>query len=163
MRTLFAIAVLVLVAACQTAPPEMTEAEIAQAESETRQAIAERWAGYKAAELAGDVEEYWSFWTPTARLYYPSMTLVGDDLYAFVSDFWGSGGKILAFEIESFEVFVHEDVAYEIGQYGESIQFPDGTLEEYRGNVSVRWVKGDDGSWRIDRFLTGPVADATEG
>jgi len=34
MRTLAALAVLLLLAACQTAPPEMTEAEIAQIEAE---------------------------------------------------------------------------------------------------------------------------------
>jgi hypothetical protein len=34
MRTLASFAVLMLVAACQTAPPEMTEAEIAQLEAE---------------------------------------------------------------------------------------------------------------------------------
>lgn len=142
---------------------EMTEADTAQMEAEVKAAIAERWVGYREAELAGDAEGYWSFWTPDARLYYPSMTLIGEGLYDFVSDFWGSGGKILAFEIEPYEIFVHEDAAYEMGKYGETIQFPDGTLEEYRGNVSVRWVKGADEVWRIDCFLTGPVAAVPQG
>ena len=39
MRTLAAFAVMLLVAACQTAPPEMTEAEIAQIEAEVMEAM----------------------------------------------------------------------------------------------------------------------------
>ena len=146
-----------------TAPPEMTEAERAQVAAEAKAAIAERWVGYREAELAGDAEGYWSFWTPDARLYYPTMTLAGDEIHEFLSDFWGSGGRILAFEIESYEVFVEEDAAYELGRYGETIQFPDETLEDYRGNVFVRRISGADGIWRINRFLTGPVAEAPEG
>ena len=55
MKVLAAFAFLLFVAACQTAPPEMTEAEIAEIEADVR-AVADDWRMGFLAER--DVEEY---------------------------------------------------------------------------------------------------------
>ena len=116
------LAVLILFAACQpAAPPEMTDADRAEVE----QAIADRWAAFENAVMSRDVEEYLPFWTQDARILEPGMNMGGSELQDFFTEFWGSGGEVFSFDLESYEIFVHGDVAYQIGQYDESFQFPD--------------------------------------
>ena len=62
MRTLSAFAVLLLFAACQTGPPEMTEAEIAQIEAEVLVAMEANFEGWRQSDVAMIMEG----WHPTA-------------------------------------------------------------------------------------------------
>ena len=62
MRTLAAFFVLLLVTACQTAPPEMTEAEIAQVEANVLEAIEATFEAWRQLDVEGIMEG----WHPTA-------------------------------------------------------------------------------------------------
>jgi ketosteroid isomerase-like protein len=111
-----------------------------------------------------DYYEGWAtYWTPDARILEPGMDLSGSDLFDFARDFWADGGQVLTFEMESSEVFVHGDAAYQIGQYDESLQFPDGAQLEVANFFFVRWEKQRDGMWRISRLMAGPREAPAEG
>ncbi len=154
------LAALVLLAACQpAAPPEMTDADKAEVE----QAIADRWAAFESVILSKDVDEYMSYWTQDARILEPGMDLAGSDLHDFFREFWGSGGEVFSFGLESYEIFVHGDVAYQIGQYDESFQFPGEEPAEAHNYFFTRWERGADGVWQIDRLVAGPREAPAEG
>ncbi|MFG1690650.1 YybH family protein [Gemmatimonadota bacterium] len=156
------LAVLILFAACQpAAPPEMTDAEKAEVE----QAIADLWTGFEEVLLSEDknVEEYLAFWTEDARILEPGMDMAGRDLFDSFGEFWGSGGEIFTFALESYEVFVHGDVAYQIGQYDESFQFPGAEPAEAHNYCFMRFEKNADGVWQIDRLVAGPREAPADG
>ena len=71
MRVLLAVAVLMIVAACQAAPPEgLMDAD--------RAAIDEVTANYQATTLAGDIDAWVELWTTDAEYQVPEApTLVG--------------------------------------------------------------------------------------
>lgn len=147
------LAVLILFAACQpAAPPEMTDADKAEVE----QAIADRWAAFESVILSEDVDEYMSYWTSDTRLLEPGIDLSGSDLSVFISEFWEGGGGVSSLDVQSIEIFVHGDVAYQIAQYDESFQFPGEEPAEAHNYLFARWERGADGVWQIDRLLAGP-------
>ena len=163
MRTLAAVLVSMLVATCQAPPPEMTEADVAQAEAAAKQAINDRWAAYWSAAQSRDIAELMSLWAPDARILEPGTDLQGIDLHEFMRGFWEGGGQVSSFDIQSLEIFVHGDVAYQIAQYDESYQLPGGEPAEAHGNMFIRWVEEPDGVWRISRMVVGPRDALPEG
>lgn len=163
MRTLAAFCVFLLVTACQAPPPEMTEAEMAQAEAAAKQAINDRWAAYWSAAQSRDMDELMSLWAPDARILEPGMDLQGSELHEFMRSFWEGGGQVSSFDIRSLEIFVHGGVAYQIAQYDESYQLPGGEPAEGRGNMFIRWVREPDGAWRISRMVVGARDAVPEG
>ena len=162
MRALAAVTVLLLMTACQ-APPEMTDAEQAQIEAQAKQAIADQWAGFTDAVLDHDYQGWAAYWTPDARVLQPGMDLGGTALFDFVRDFFDSGVQILTLDVQSFETFVHGDVAYQIGQLDETLQMPGGDSAEAHDYIFTRWERQSDGVWRISRFLGGPRDAPPEG
>jgi ketosteroid isomerase-like protein len=164
MRALAAVAVLFLVSACQAPPPsEMTDAEKAQIEAEAQQAINDRWDAYEAMVTEMDLDTWLSYWTADARLLEPGMNMSGSEIPAFGEEFFGSGGQVFSLDLESHEIFVHGDVAYQIGQYDEAFQLPGEERAEVQNYFFARWEKQSDGTWRIDRFLAGPRDAPAEG
>ena len=163
MKAIAAVAWLFLVAApFHATAQEMTDAEQAQIEAEVKQAIANRWAGYINAGLKGF--ETWSpFWAPDIRILEPGMDLSGNEFMEFGRDFFESGGEVFSFEVESFEVWVHGDVAYQIGQFDESFQYAGEEPAEAHNYFFARWEKQPDGEWRISRLMAGPRDAPSEG
>jgi len=163
IAAILAVIALLYVATAPTAPPEMTEAEIAQIEAEVEQAIADQWAGFREAVLAEDYHGWASYWTADARVLQPGMDLSGTPFFDFARDFIESGVQFLTFDVESFEIFVHGDVAYQIGQYDETAVLAGGEPAEWHDYFFVRWVRGPDGMWRISRDLATPREGPPEG
>ena len=163
MRAVAAIAVLLLVAACQAPPAEMTGAERAQQEAQVREAVTEALSSLQTDFLSNDAERFLSHWTPDMRVLEPGMDMARAEFEEMIREFWDTGGVISAFDVDPFEVFVHGDVAYQIGQYREAYQFPDAEPDELYYNFFARWEKQSDGAWRIDRWVGGPVDEPTEG
>lgn len=60
-------------------------------------------------------------------------------------------------EFQTADLFVDGGAAYELGRYEETGRFGGEPPETFRGNYFRRWERGADGSWRIDRFVAGPV------
>ncbi len=159
MRALPAVAILLVVAACQAPPSEMTDAEKAEVE----QVIADQWAGFTETLLAVDYDGWVSYWTPDARVLQPGSDLSGSAWFDYVRDAFDEGMQWHTFDMESYEVFVHGDVAYEIGQYDETASLGAGEPVEWHDYFFVRWVKQEDGEWRISYLFAGPRDAPPEG
>lgn len=110
-----------------------------------------------------DYEGWASYWTPDARVLQPGMDLSGSDLLDFGRDFFASGAQIFTLDVQSFEIFVHGEVAYQIGQLDETFQMPGEEPAEAHDYVFTKWEKQTDGAWRISRYLAGPRDAPPEG
>jgi ketosteroid isomerase-like protein len=139
-----------------SAPAEMSEAEIAQVEAEVAQTISDRWAAYHDVLVAGDIPGIQDYWTSDLRVLEPGMDFTKNDVENFFTDFFGSGGVGYGFQPETFDVFVHGDVAYHVGQYDEDVQFGGQERNVIQNYFFARWEKGEDGVWRISRFVAAP-------
>ena len=146
-----------------TAPPEMTEAEIAQLEAEVMQAIDEQWVGYRDAILRGDAEGALSYWTEDMRLLGPGMNLSRSEFETVVREMLGSGMVLTALDFEPFDTFIHGDVVYQIGQLDQAAQAPGGEPVEAHYYILAKWEQQPDGAWRMSRGLQGPVDAPAEG
>ena len=65
-----------------------------------------------------------------------------------------AGGGIEYFETRPEDYFLHGDVAYEIGEYDEALRMGGGR-QEIEGYYFIRWEKGADNVWRMDRIVAG--------
>ena len=113
--------------------------------------------------MAGDVEAMKALWTDDVHLLQPGMNLSGAEVMAFFDGSFGGGAQVQSMDIRTAEVFVHGDTAYTIGDYDETLTMtPDETPISVHNNWFARWERGADGTWRIDRMVTGAVG-APEG
>jgi ketosteroid isomerase-like protein len=141
----------------------MADAEIAQIEAEVAQAIADQWVGFRETIQAGDYDGWASYWTSDTRILQTGVDLSGTAWFDYVRDFFEGGVQFLTLDVESFDVFVHGDVAYQIGQMDETAELAGGDPAEWHEYLFVRWVRGTDGMWRISRFLSAPREAPPEG
>jgi len=141
----------------------MTEAELARVEAEVSTTIAGQWAGFRETMQAGDYDGWANYWTSDTRMLQPGLDLTGTAWFDYVRGFFEGGVQFLTFDVESFEVFVHGDVAYQVGQYDETAELADGEPGEWHEYFFVKWVKGTDGMWRISHFLSAPREAPAEG
>jgi ketosteroid isomerase-like protein len=163
MRALAAVGILMILAGCQAPPAEMTQAEIAQMEAEVTQVIADRWAGFWESVVAKDYEEWASYWTSDTRVLQTGVDMSGTAWFDYVRELFESGAQWHTFDIESFDFFVHGNVAYQIGQWDETATLDSGEPVEWNEYFFIRWVKGDDGLWRLSRLLSTPRDAPAEG
>ena len=98
------------------------------------------------------IQRWWG--RTDAHLLEAGVDLSGDQVGDYFREFFETG-RVLSFDIEAFDQFVHADVAYELGQYDETVEVEgeEATVQNY---YFLRWEKGADGMWRIDRLVTGP-------
>jgi ketosteroid isomerase-like protein len=160
---LLAIGVIYFGTPSPTLPPEMTEAEIAHSESEAKQAIEGRWDEYIDAVIRADIEELMSFWTQDMRILGPGLDLDWTGYETHLDEIHGAGVQYLTYVVKPFDIFVHGDVAYWIGQMDQSFQPPGGSPQEVHGYLSVRWERPPGGEWIIDRVVWGPRDAPPEG
>jgi len=164
MRTLAAFAVLLLVAACQTAPPpEMTEAEIAQIEAEATQAITDRLSDMGRYNPIEHFDAWSDLFTPDVRVLGPGTDRSGNAWFESVRGLADTGVEFLNLDVEPFETFVHGDVAYQIGQWDQTMAIPSGETVENHVYFFARLERGTDGVWRLNRILSAPRAAPAEG
>jgi ketosteroid isomerase-like protein len=122
--------------------------------NEVEQAIAEQWDTWERTASEMDYDSWLPYWTSDPWLLRAGMNLRGSDLHAVAKDFFRSGVKDYSLHVDSFEIFVHGDVAYQIGQYDESYQMPGEERTEDRNYFFAKWKK-EDGTWKIDRIVAG--------
>jgi ketosteroid isomerase-like protein len=147
--------------ACQTSG-EPDPAADPGADAEVAQQLAERLDAYEQALLTGQAAPVKSFWTDDARVLVPGADLIGSELASFIDDFFAAGGVIRSVEFRTADIFVHGDAAYELGQYEETGQVGIQEPEHVSANYFLRWERQPDGSWKIDRFVSGPTAAPEE-
>ena len=153
LRHVMLLGAMVLGVACSTEEPGAARAGAADVRDELLQRIRD----YQQALLNGDANAVKGFWTEDARVYLPGLSLEGDALAAFVDEFYAGGGRVLSVELQPREVFVHGEAAYELGRLEETARFRGREPETVREDYFLRWERGGDGSWRIDRFVAVPV------
>lgn len=142
---------------------EMTEAQIAQVDAVAGEAIAERWESYRLAWLSGNADEILSYWTEDMTLWEPGAVMGKNEYEIGLREFLNMGGTVSAFDVESYEVFVHGDVVYQIGQIDLSIQAPGQEPADFANFLFARWEKQNDGVWRVSRAMNSPREPSPEG
>ena len=146
---LSAIAVGLVVAGCTT-----TKTDPATDSAAVRQELTDRMAAYGEAVMSGEAEQALGFWTPGGRVLEPGLDVSGDELPDFFRELF-STAQLTSFDIEAYDQFVHGDAAYELGEYDETVEI-EGEQQTVHGYYFLRWEKGTDGVWRIDRAVAGP-------
>lgn len=134
--------------ACGTPAEDPVDAAAVEAE------LVAAMADFRAAALAGDMDRFFGLLTPDVRFAEPGVSLAGDELREFLRGMFESA-EVESFEVRPFDHFVHGDVAYELGEYDEVIRM-DGDARTIEGHYFLRWERGDDGVWRVDRLVAGP-------
>ncbi len=130
-------------------------------ETEAAQAISERWASYRDALLKGDPADVASFWTADAHLYEPGMNITGAELPEFLQAFFETG-SVTGLQIRRLDLFVHGDVAYEIGEADEPLRVEGQEPVTRELYYFMRWMK-EDGVWMMDRLVVGNREAPEEG
>jgi ketosteroid isomerase-like protein len=143
-----------------TAPPEMTEAEIAQHEAEVIQEIQDRTHSFWEAVLDGDAPAVASYWTSDALMLEPGVRVTGEELPTFMEGIL-EAVDYLDYNFEVLEWFIHGDVAYSIASYDETFVV-EGQEMVARNYGFSRWEKVD-GVWMMDRLVAGPRDAPEEG
>jgi hypothetical protein len=150
------VALVALTAACRPAPePQRISTDT---EASVRGELDQRMATYVRVLLEGDTVRIRAFWTADARALGPGMDLSGSAIVSFVNEAFLAGTAITSLNVRPIDTFVHGDAAYELGQVEETLQVPGQNRTTTRANYFLRWERSSDDMWRIDRFLTGPVA-----
>lgn len=127
------------------------------ARADVRARLGSRMAEYAEALRRGSAAEVKTFWSEDAHVFLPGLELDGAGVANFVDSFYAGGGEVIAVEFRRRDLFVHETAAYEIGRLEETARFGGADPETVKENYFVRWERQEDGSWRIDRFVAGPV------
>ena len=153
MHTAQPFSVLALAAVLTTCAP--TDRAPAGDDAAVQQQIADRLAGLRAALLAGSVDSFLTFWTDDVRVLEPGVDRSGEAFRQYIREFLATG-KVVSLDIQPYDRFVHGDVAYETGQYDETAQIPGQSPMVFKNYYFSRWERGEDGLWRIDRFVAGP-------
>lgn len=138
-----------------TAPPEMTEADRAQIEAEVTQAIDEQWAGYTEVHLNNDAEGVLSYWTSDMRMLGQRFDMGRSQYEDHVREYFNNY-EISGFDAETYEIFVHDGAAYQIGQVDESYRSEGGEPMVFAIYMIIRWEEQPDGVWKIDRMVWAP-------
>ena len=130
-------------------------------EAAVRQELTDRMTAFGNLMVAGDVDAAMAYMTDDARLLEPGIDVSGAAVGEYVREFFSTGASISMFEPKAYDYFVHGDVAYEIGEYDETlvVSGEPQTVENY---YFIRWEKGADGQWRFDRIVIGPRAAPEE-
>jgi ketosteroid isomerase-like protein len=155
VAAIIAVMALLFVATRPTARPEMTEAEIAQYEAEVTQAISEQWAGYVEVHLNNDAEGVLSYWTPDMRMLGQQFDMGRTEYETQVREYFDRY-EISGFDAVTYEVFVHDSAAYQIGQVDESYRSEGGEPMVFAIYMIIRWEEQPDGVWKIDRMVWAP-------
>lgn len=148
-----------MVGACAMEAPAPEEDSAVQ--ESTAGEVASRVARYLDAIQTGDVEAAADYWTVDARLVGPGMNLDRTTVLDGMRSVFKAGTRVEVLRRTTLDLFVHEDVAYEIAEAEEV--FLSGTEvppDTTRNNMFIRWERGGDGLWRFDRVLLSPQAPA---
>lgn len=133
--------------------PRRSDSDSTKSTNEISKAIS----GYLDALKRQDVQEAGEYWTEDSKLIGPGIELDRSQLLEGLQSAFAGGIQVNVLKRPTIEVFVHDDVAYEIAQAEEVLINPGTTsADTIRNNLFIRWEKGSDGNWRFDRVLLGP-------
>ncbi len=151
-----ALATLLLLAACtaeQAPPAEPVESDQAAVAA----AIDSAFTAFFDAAKVGDVDAMLTHLTADARILEPGIRAGRDEFGTIVRELFGADGGVVSIDLRRDDLFGHGDVVYDVGEYDEVLATVHGEMR-IEGNYFIRWERGDDGAWRIDRVVVGPRA-----
>jgi ketosteroid isomerase-like protein len=141
-----------MLAACHVEPVQ--RAERVDPRQLARESISDVLDEYRDAQLRSDADAVAATFTADAELYMPDAPdLIGA---AAIRDAMGSRFADYTptdMLLEREQVDVGDGVAHEIGRYEESLRAADSTMLEMRGRYAIRWRRGPEAAWRIERML----------
>jgi uncharacterized protein (TIGR02246 family) len=144
---------LLLLAACRLEPnPRPTTLNV---DSAARADIRSTMDGYREALLQNDARAVAAFFTVDARVHEPDAPdIVGSTgIREALQHFFAQGNRITDITIESESIDVDGPLAWDIGTYEESFRAAAGEDVTIRGRYVIRWRRGEEARWRIDRFM----------
>ena len=128
----------------------------------TGQEITDKLAAYSAAYVAQDVEKIYSFMSPDFHQSTPKFDGDRDEQRDYITSYYASGGTLSSFTQKPLERNVYNnDVVYDMGIYNNvgAVNGTQFTIYEY---YFMRWVKGQDGTWLLDKAMVGPRGNTSE-
>ncbi|MBL6449178.1 DUF4440 domain-containing protein [Fulvivirga sp. 29W222] len=123
----------------------------------TGQEITDRHQAYVAAFVTEDINQlYNDFWTPDFHEFVPNFDKNRDEMLDQMIFFYENGGELYSYDLESLERYVYNNVVYDIGAYDNPGKAINGTPFVINGYYFLRWKKGNDHLWHVDRGVAGP-------
>jgi hypothetical protein len=119
-------------------------------EAAISQEITARFAAYSQALALGNADNASGFWAADVHLYGQGLDLDRDGLYQYYSQFFQTGS--IAPHTTLRYRFVHGNVVFDIAQADDTV-IVNGVQSIRKKNYVIRWVKGNDGVWRIHRIF----------
>jgi uncharacterized protein (TIGR02246 family) len=143
----------VLLAACRIEPNPV--AEVVPADSVARADIRATQESWRSALLANDPDAVASFYAPDARVYEPAAgDIIGaSGVESAVERFLGKGGVVTGATVEPEEIHVDGPLAFELGTFENRFRIGDEPEATVRGRYMIRWRRGPEARWLIDRLL----------
>jgi ketosteroid isomerase-like protein len=157
-RILFAGLTTVVLSACFAAENPANGGDIALAAA--REQVRQRLNTWQDATRRGDLVAAKDHWTADLRVQEAGFDLAGPAIFDFVTQFFTTH-RVTAVEFSATETTAHDGgaVVYQLGHYTETIEPRDGSAaaSTVRANFLARWVRGDDGVYRLHRFFGTPM------
>lgn len=126
------------------------------------QEITDRFQAYVAAFISEDVDKlYFNFWTQEYHEFTPNFDKNREEIRESMTSFYENGGNLNSYTWQSLERYVYNDVVYDIGIYN-NVGDVNGTPFVIDGYYFVRWIKGQDGMWRVHKVVAGPRGNTSE-
>lgn len=121
-----------------------------------RDVIRATFESYRQALLTGDARRAAAAFMPDARLSEPhAPDVVGPRAIAERLDGFFERGEFLDLDVDRDTIDIAGGVAYDLGTYEETVR-AEGDEQTVRGRYVIRWRRGAEARWRIDRFLRSP-------
>jgi ketosteroid isomerase-like protein len=158
MRSTAAAWMCIVLAGCFAAPPATSA--IAE-EASTREEINETFSAFKTAVITGDIPGVLTQVTDDFRLTEPGILATGIDEFETTLTSIFETYDITAFESIRRDLFIHGDVAYDFGDFDETFVVG-GDTTMFMGYYAIRWERGAEGVWKMDRLVAGPRGNASE-
>ncbi|UII31907.1 nuclear transport factor 2 family protein [Fulvivirga ulvae] len=125
-----------------------------ESKDETSKEITKRQEAYLEALISSNAYNAYKFYTKDFRNVSPGLEVDRDGLDEYYRQLFATG-EIVSYNINLYDRFVHGNVVYDMGK-SELTTVINGVQSMIRYNYAVRWEKGHDGEWRIDRILNTP-------
>lgn len=163
-RILFVALATMALSACFASENPAAGGETALAAA--REQVNQRTETWLAATRAGDIDAASEHWTADVRMQEAGVDLAGGAIVQFAKQF-STTHRITAVELTPTETVAYDGgaVVYQLGHYTETVQARDGSAppSTVHNNFVARWVRGEDGVYRLHRLLGTPRPDDAQG